>query len=1340
MRLAMNEERAKAYAEGIGAELVRVAPLYARMSEAYIKGLDFSKVSYTDYRSLLNSAASYDDSLVDAFFDHFVRGRRPSATHQFICFVVEKLGIDLILTTNFDPLIEEALRAEGLSPTVYEVSREGSLPSPRLVRSQALSLMKLHGGTHGLRTGYDLDEPLPIAAMDTMRGCLEDRFIDGVKGGETGALVVVVGYSGSDRRVMDVISDHISRWRDSPLGDPTRVLWVTRSGSIPNQLRDAVQPLMSTGHSDNATAPKPAASVQYRDAQLFFQELYQYLSHEYAVSRTSYRALPTAPRSLERHIVEDIKNRSFKTILLSRFRIFAAVQEGRGTSTALNVNANDTDEFKSHESVWIDASDIATRAALLSRIVDDLSRTDRGIHSLHRPLMLRDVDMFEIEAIERKEMVCKERALDEASAVEEEWTHVTVDHEKLLEEEEGWESTIAVRWLARALRRSNVLLSIDSIGEFAFPRYLPLMRVSECRIDVQRSRLLNLLSRIRQESHTFGTSIVACAITPFTKASNSTGQGGSSSDTNLIRSDDPSADPSALYAMLSRICGPSLSTHVTMISDRDREEESRGETALKIVNEQLESDCPVAGLILVLASLFRRPRSRTALLVVAVTVLRQADWQDFAGGRACRDVRADGDRQLEATFGQRYFASAAMGLSVAEGCMHNDWHLLSRLEGGFYWMHASTKASIYNYFFGATNHTSEKAALSKAKAVRDLLAPQKIRLALEIARFAKEDVYDKSRDTAAFCEFVYYSVASIAWAFERAKEKEEWDIEEVEEAPETNYLGPLRALLSSLKAESDHLHSHGKVAELLCELGQAIRILRTIDSSLYNRFKDLGDLQPLHVEVRESLRDLLAHYSQMLLTAGHSRYALRYLFVELSSACSELSGNLSTFDELFITTLKLEDARPANNRRTCACHSCTMSAAHKKVAKQLIQLVRDGLSSGDAANRKTAERTLWCLVKSTVALHEPFLLAGAVENCWIKKRSKYVWINSIECRRRRRAAEKVVLNAAKGAVGRESRNGSRDMDLAGMYIKARELHLALEVHVANPRYGWLCGTPLQSKSLSSQREVVRIARDCDELGRLLGTFSSQQRARRVRSYLHTLHGVAIAYLELDGADDFVSPTRHQNSRELSGGGGDVGCFSAVEFSRARACLHQPFCPDDMTLESTAMLMDAEWRLLKWMNSRDKFLDGGVDDAAYASLTEIIRYLEQAESILARGRVESKWRVYFYYLSAAAHYQKFVLNYDAKGKSAVSLGVLEAAVSHATEGLTNSGYDSDIRLILRRLFDKIEADVVKYEIETSQWHAIRLRCGLPESSDAVRGQLDRVDWRWRPSSSRTSSQV
>jgi hypothetical protein len=93
--------------------------------------------------------------LKDQFFERFERGRRPALSHHFIAYLSALMDWRLILTTNFDTLIEEALREQSLDPRVYEIPEQGPMPDARLVANH-LSLIKLHGGAFARRMSGSL--------------------------------------------------------------------------------------------------------------------------------------------------------------------------------------------------------------------------------------------------------------------------------------------------------------------------------------------------------------------------------------------------------------------------------------------------------------------------------------------------------------------------------------------------------------------------------------------------------------------------------------------------------------------------------------------------------------------------------------------------------------------------------------------------------------------------------------------------------------------------------------------------------------------------------------------------------------------------------------------------------------------------------------------------------------------------------------------------------------------------------------------------------------------------------------------------------------------------------
>jgi SIR2-like domain len=293
--------------------------------------------------------------LKDQFFERFERGRRPALSHHFVAYLTALMDWRLILTTNFDTLIEEALRDQSLDPRVYELPEQGPVPHSSLIKDH-LSLVKLHGGAFARRMSGSLGFQL---SDDNLRVSTEYF--------PQNALILVLGYGGGDRRVMSLL-EHILRTprTGNSLGQSkaTRVLWVLREKEedASGQLKDLA----------NEFCLEPDASllvVNYRNPGRFLQELYCRLTTAHPVSTSLYRALaqmPPRPR-MDRQL-EQFKPSS------SKVHVFDCTEAGHGTSSAL---ARATEAFPSdYVVIWCDLESIATVDSLCTYLHNRFRRYD----------------------------------------------------------------------------------------------------------------------------------------------------------------------------------------------------------------------------------------------------------------------------------------------------------------------------------------------------------------------------------------------------------------------------------------------------------------------------------------------------------------------------------------------------------------------------------------------------------------------------------------------------------------------------------------------------------------------------------------------------------------------------------------------------------------------------------------------------------------------------------------------------------------------------------------------------------------------------------------------------
>jgi len=111
-------------------------------------------------------------------------GRKPTKAHRAIAQLVKDGAVKVVLTTNFDRLLENALRDVGIEPAV--ITDEHSLAGATPLTHSACTIIKLHGDYLDTRIKNTEDE---LAAYHPDIDRLLDRIFD-----EYGLLVV--GWSG----------------------------------------------------------------------------------------------------------------------------------------------------------------------------------------------------------------------------------------------------------------------------------------------------------------------------------------------------------------------------------------------------------------------------------------------------------------------------------------------------------------------------------------------------------------------------------------------------------------------------------------------------------------------------------------------------------------------------------------------------------------------------------------------------------------------------------------------------------------------------------------------------------------------------------------------------------------------------------------------------------------------------------------------------------------------------------------------------------------------------------------------------------------------------------------
>jgi hypothetical protein len=118
----------------------------------------------------------------------------PGEAHRAIARLVSRGAIRVIVTTNFDRLIEQALEAEGVSPQV--ISTPGAIEGMEPLTHARCTVIKLHGDYARIDTLNTLEE---LSSYNGVKATLLDRVLD-----EYG--LVVNGWSGDwDIALVDAI-------------------------------------------------------------------------------------------------------------------------------------------------------------------------------------------------------------------------------------------------------------------------------------------------------------------------------------------------------------------------------------------------------------------------------------------------------------------------------------------------------------------------------------------------------------------------------------------------------------------------------------------------------------------------------------------------------------------------------------------------------------------------------------------------------------------------------------------------------------------------------------------------------------------------------------------------------------------------------------------------------------------------------------------------------------------------------------------------------------------------------------------------------------------------------
>ena len=246
-----------------------------RWKEWYLLGklgeeADKPELLYGDWDEMLYRLCEGNLDLVDSLFTSFERGRRPTLAHRYLTFLIDKLSIPLVFTTNFDSFLERAMTEERIEHRSFDVHRDAALPHVSLVQRQT-SILKLHGSAYGLRVGERLKYPVESQAREMLLSYVPEE-----------PLFLVTGFSGSERRMMQVLDTFV---KNDGLGKcRPRMLWLEGPGKRGDMLKQ-----FAIESKDTVKFAKIA------DVSTFLQQLFFHYAGGYQASTVPYSALPGRP-------------------------------------------------------------------------------------------------------------------------------------------------------------------------------------------------------------------------------------------------------------------------------------------------------------------------------------------------------------------------------------------------------------------------------------------------------------------------------------------------------------------------------------------------------------------------------------------------------------------------------------------------------------------------------------------------------------------------------------------------------------------------------------------------------------------------------------------------------------------------------------------------------------------------------------------------------------------------------------------------------------------------------------------------------------------------------------
>ncbi|WP_197995088.1 SIR2 family protein [Gimesia panareensis] len=216
----------------INPELRPTEPTMKEISDSVVWQKGWGDTS--DWRHALNFLSRLDEqngrlrlvspqnAIIDSFFRHVTMNKTPNLTHRMLATLASIGRVRLLLTTNFDELIEGAMREAHLRLTTIALHNKATLP-PYDTFDKDITLLKMHGGRYGLRADDSLDV---IPLQDEIQTFRNYFYRHGES--KSSAVLLVVGTSLNDVRMKAFLQSLVEKKHTETL---PKIFWICYSSS-----------------------------------------------------------------------------------------------------------------------------------------------------------------------------------------------------------------------------------------------------------------------------------------------------------------------------------------------------------------------------------------------------------------------------------------------------------------------------------------------------------------------------------------------------------------------------------------------------------------------------------------------------------------------------------------------------------------------------------------------------------------------------------------------------------------------------------------------------------------------------------------------------------------------------------------------------------------------------------------------------------------------------------------------------------------------------------------------------------------------------------------------------